>query len=115
MQLIANGPVGIVDGTLMWFGGILIFAVIAIFTVPLGLGLRFLIETIPLQPLGLALVTGTVVSIAIMLILHPAMMPGISLSTKPYALVVLHLAAGLAGGLIWWIVENPSSSEERQA
>lgn len=88
-----------------WVGGFLIFFIIGLLTAPIGLGLRFVLGRLGQRNLPAAVVTGTLVGLALIPVLHPAMYPGLSIDTNPVGLVLVHGLAGAAGGLGWFGTE----------
>ena len=112
-QAIISGPIGIIEGSAKWLGGILIFGFVACASLPAGLALRFLIGTLPMTPLHGAFLGGTLASLAIAFVLHPAMYPSVSMSSHPLHLSALHLFAGLSAGLLWHFIEF--HSKERRS
>ena len=89
----------------MWLGGILIFALIAIVTLPLGLAFRWCVGKAPLKPLIGAVIGDLAVSLAPMFMLHPSMHPSLTLQTAPCSLIAVHAVSGVAAGWLWYVIE----------
>ena len=105
LETIVFGTEALVSGAAKWIGGIMIFAMLSLLTIPLGLLLRRLVEGLPLTPLGGALVGGVSVSLVLMFVLHPAMYPTLNFLSHPISLIFVHSGAGLVGGWIWYVIE----------
>lgn len=96
-------PTGL-GGIGKWLGGFMIFFIIGILTLPICLGLRFVIERLGQRNLRTATAAGTLVGLAIIPALQP-MYPDISMTTMPVGLLLVHVLAGCAGGLAWYVTE----------
>ena len=101
IETLAHGAIGIVQGVGKWIGGILIFLVISLASLPIGLSIRAMIGQFRVVPIFGALIGGACVGLALLFVLHPAMYPGVSFQTHPVGLTVVHLGAGVIGGWIW--------------
>ena len=107
LEFIAAGPVGLAAAIGKWIGGVLIFAALAVLSIPVGLLLRWIVGLLPVEPLFGALFGGAAVSFALIPVLHPAMYPTVSLTSHPASLIFVHLFAGLIAGGLWHLIEFP--------
>ncbi len=105
VEAVVFGSVGVLQGVGKWIGGVLIFIVLAIASLPIGLLLRGIIGKLAPSAFSGAIVGGVFVSLALMFLLHPAMYPGVSFWTHPVALTLVHGFAGFCGGALWHTVE----------
>ena len=105
LQTVASGLEGMLEGVLKWVGGILIWLLIGMLSLPLTLALRFVAERWFSKPTLPAIFVGVAISIAIIPLLHPAMHPGVSFSTYPIQLTIIHVVAGALGGWVWLLGE----------
>ncbi|MEO1363500.1 MAG: hypothetical protein AAFU86_06970 [Pseudomonadota bacterium] len=105
VEMTVFGPIGFLQGLGKWIGGILIFFVLAIASLPAGLVLRALVGRLKTYPLFGAMLSGAVLGFVLMFVLHPAMYPGVSFWTDPVALSLVHVLAGLCGGAVWFAIE----------
>ena len=106
VETIYIGAEGFFSGAAKWIGGIIIFLVLAVVSIPIGLGLRWSIGKLPIAPSTSAVLGGLIVSLALLTVLHPSMRPTISVSTHTFSLVLLHVIAGASAGWIWLLVET---------
>lgn len=112
MEAIVFGPMGLLQGFGKWIGGILIFAVLAMASLPVGLLLRAIVGRFSTSPFCGATLCGAVVGLGLMFVLHPAMYLGVSFWTDPLALSLAHAIAGICGGLVWHAIEFGSESAQ---
>ena len=105
IETIALGMIGPLSGAGKWIGGFLIFAILALVSLPLGSMLRWCTGKLPLDPLGGAVATGGCVGFVLIFVLHPAMYPSVSFSSHPLALSFVHILTGLLCGWLWHAVE----------
>jgi hypothetical protein len=99
------GPAVALGGAGRWLGGFLIFFILGLLSAPIGIGLRFVLGRIRQRNLPAAVITGVLVGLVLIPVLHPAMYPGLSLETDPIGLLLVHGLAGAAGGLAWFGTE----------
>ncbi|WP_299589971.1 hypothetical protein [uncultured Tateyamaria sp.] len=111
IDAIAFGMEGLVSGLAKWIGGMLIFTVLALVSVPAGLLLRWFAGKLPLEPLTGSMAMGACVGVALIFVLHPATYPQMSFISHPVQLLVVHGLAGLAGGWVWHFIEFKPSKE----
>ena len=112
IECVVYGLEGVPVGIGKWIGGLLIFAVFAIVTIPLGLALRLVLGKLPLRPRFGAIAGGVVVGFALVFVLHPALYPPLSFSSHPVSLTFIHLASGGLAGYIWYLIEAPVPERE---
>ena len=105
LDVLTFGPAGVLSGLGKSIGGFVVILVVCAFSVPLGLALRYLVGRLPLSPRPAAVAAGIAVGLALIPILHPGMVGGVSFSSNPLALIVIHGLAGCVGGVIWHAVE----------
>jgi len=105
VKVLMSGPIGFAAGLTGALSGMLLFLVIAVFSIPIGVLLRFLVGFLPIPPIVGAVGVGLLVSFYAMMVLHPEISPLISLETHPVGLVVVHAVAGILGGALWWAIE----------
>jgi hypothetical protein len=98
-----------------WVGGALIFVIIALLTVPIGIGIRYVLGRIGQRNLPAAVVTGAVIGLALIPVLHPAMYRDLSMATNPIGLLLVHALAGCIGGLTWFGTELLQTPRARAA
>ena len=111
VEMIYLGPEGVLSGAAKWVGGILTFLMLAVLSLPVGLGLRWGLGVLPISPTVGAVIGGLSVGIGLVFILHPALRPSLSLASHPLSLMVTHALAGIVGGCAWLLVE--AASRER--
>jgi hypothetical protein len=104
-DVLTFGPTGVLSGPGKSIGGFLVILLICTISVPLGLALRYLVGKLPLSPRPVAVAAGIAVGLALIPILHPGMIGGISFTSNPLALIVIHGLAGCVGGMIWHAAE----------
>ena len=79
--------------------------VLGLVSAPLGLALRYLVGLLPVSPRPAAVVTGLAVGWALIPVLHPGMVGGVTFTSNPFAMIVIHGLAGGLGGVLWGAVE----------
>jgi hypothetical protein len=105
LDVLTVGPTGVLSGLAKYIGGLAIILLVCVLTAPLGLTLRYLVGLLPVPPQPAAIVAGIAAGLALIPILHPGMIGGISFLSNPLALIAIHGLAGGVGGVIWHTVE----------
>jgi hypothetical protein len=108
MGFVNAGFVGVVDRFSGWIGGFLIFSFLSVCSLPIGLLLRSIVGRLPVSPKRVSVGTGIAVAVALIPVLHPAMMPSMSFASHLFQLLAVHGTAGAVGGWLWWAIEQPN-------
>jgi hypothetical protein len=101
------GLTGALEFAARWFGGFLIFGILAMVSLPLGLFIRYLALKFLKPSFAGSVGIGVSVSWILVFILYPAMMPPLSFETAPFGLLLSHGIAGAVGGWVWWLLDKP--------
>jgi vacuolar-type H+-ATPase subunit I/STV1 len=112
MGFVEAGFKGLVDRFAGWVGGFLIFGALSVLSLPVGLLIRSFVGRFTVHPERAAVGTGLGVSLVLIPVLHPAMMPSLSLSSHPMQLIAVHGVAGVLGGWLWFAIEQPKREVE---
>ncbi|MEM8592910.1 MAG: hypothetical protein AAGF13_10325 [Pseudomonadota bacterium] len=108
---INSGLIGALEASTGWVGGFLIWTILALLSAPVGLLARFDLGSFFHSPSPVAYLVGVAASLLLMVAMHPAMYPSISLESNSFALLLVHVTAGLLGAQVWLWVEKPGQPE----
>ena len=107
LGVVSGGLEGGLEAFFGWVGGFLIFAILAVASLPAGWALRWVaLKTLKPNPLN-TMAVGVFVGLALIPVLHPAMRQDVMWSTHGVALVLAHGLSGAFGGWVWWQIETP--------
>ncbi|MBO9478231.1 hypothetical protein J7382_11860 [Shimia sp. R11_0] len=112
MGFVDAGFVGLIDQLAGWVGGFLIFGLLSVLSVPVGLLIRSIVGRFATHPERASVGTGLGISLALIPVLHPAMMPPMSVWSHPLQLIAVHSIAGVLGGWLWFAIEQPDNTVE---
>ena len=107
LGVVSGGLEGGLEAFFGWVGGFLIFAILAVASLPAGWALRWVaLKTLKPNPLN-TMAVGVFVGLALIPVLHPAMRQDVMWSTHGVALVLAHCLSGAFGGWVRWQIETP--------